>query len=398
MLLGVLYHAVLFGGMPGGGMEPEHGGPAAALLSWLHSFRMPLFFIISGFFCAMMLGKHGLREYLKRRWTRIGAPLLLGVFTIVPLYHAIRGMGGAGSIEGGGVVLEVALVGVPVEARAKSLSEKYLGVYGQLMRLDYLWFLWYLLIFATVVPLTGAVLRRIVPAQRRQAFGQKGEKLVRSIALPAALGAIAGPLLMMTPGTTGWSLGHAAGIFERVPEFVVHLERDMPFYLAFFIAGWVLYRHRAGLPELAQRWLINLIMGIAIYALATRLSDRYAMERDLPHYGLARLGGCLLYAAGSAFTAFGFLGWFQMHLDRPNRLGRYLAETAFWVYMVHQPILAAILRPLSAWRLPWWAQGILASGCTATIALALYELLVRPTLLARLFGPGQGQRRSAPRG
>ena len=35
----------------------------------LHSIRMPLFILISGFFGHMMLGKYGLSRYLaKRRW------------------------------------------------------------------------------------------------------------------------------------------------------------------------------------------------------------------------------------------------------------------------------------------------------------------------------------------
>src|SRR3954465_12574443 len=59
MLLGVAYHTMLFrvfaGGMPRGPM----GSPGASqwIQGRLHSFRKPLFFLVSGFFGRTMLEK-----------------------------------------------------------------------------------------------------------------------------------------------------------------------------------------------------------------------------------------------------------------------------------------------------------------------------------------------------
>ena len=70
MLLGVVYHALLFP-MIMGGWGPDATGPASAprlLGNWMHSFRMPLFFLIAGFFGRMMLVKYGTAEFLRKRW------------------------------------------------------------------------------------------------------------------------------------------------------------------------------------------------------------------------------------------------------------------------------------------------------------------------------------------
>ena len=77
MLLGVFYHLPI--SFMNGGFGMGFGGrfgesPKAPIDEWLHSFRMPLFFLISGFFANMMLGKYGLQRYLTRRWWRIGHP------------------------------------------------------------------------------------------------------------------------------------------------------------------------------------------------------------------------------------------------------------------------------------------------------------------------------------
>ena len=66
MLLGVVYHSMLFRMMVGGGPPGPMGmgGPSRYLQDWLHSFRMPLFFFISGFFGRMMLEKYGTGDIL----------------------------------------------------------------------------------------------------------------------------------------------------------------------------------------------------------------------------------------------------------------------------------------------------------------------------------------------
>ena len=69
MLLGVFYHLPIAFMAGGFGMGFGFGAsPKTSVDNWLHSFRMPLFFLISGFFANMMLGKYGTKRYLARRW------------------------------------------------------------------------------------------------------------------------------------------------------------------------------------------------------------------------------------------------------------------------------------------------------------------------------------------
>ena len=100
MLLGVFYHAIQFGGMAAGSFGPRSGRSSMLFLEWLHSFRMPLFFLISGFFSAMMLEKYGIWHYLIRRWKRIGLPFVLAMFTVVPLFLSTRSMGPGPGMRG----------------------------------------------------------------------------------------------------------------------------------------------------------------------------------------------------------------------------------------------------------------------------------------------------------
>ena len=55
------------------------------LFSAIHGFRMPLFFVMSGFFSAMLLHRRGRGSLVKHRFHRVFLPLLAGMFTVVPL-------------------------------------------------------------------------------------------------------------------------------------------------------------------------------------------------------------------------------------------------------------------------------------------------------------------------
>jgi len=85
MLLGIVIHALqAYATMC---FQPGSGRPGGIWLAeFIHVWRMPLFFLISGFFCRMMFHRYGPALYLKRRGQRIGIPLLLGLVTVSPLF------------------------------------------------------------------------------------------------------------------------------------------------------------------------------------------------------------------------------------------------------------------------------------------------------------------------
>lgn len=93
MLLGIALHGMI-SFIPGGGggwavQDTQTNALFGVMLAAIHGFRMPLFFLISGFFTMMMLRKRGLATLLKQRFTRIFLPLVLGMFTIIPAVWAV---------------------------------------------------------------------------------------------------------------------------------------------------------------------------------------------------------------------------------------------------------------------------------------------------------------------
>ena len=390
---------------------------------YLHSFRMPLFFIVSGFFCHMMLLKYGPRRYYARRGFRIGVPLLIGMFTFVPLYVLAResfqprpnfpdsprrefaglmaGPPGAGPMRPDDDKAAAAPPGIPPsfpspddddaepdpEPRSPrmrdaadgktSSTEKDrsnadpgplpgrnpgappfdtpafgppggprfgggAGPFGSPGRvsswlfgssvsyftMNHLWFLWYLLVFASITPLI-AWIGQTVPKLARDRMKTWEARALGWPTVPLILGLVSVPALLATGSFFGWSLGMASGIGRAFPDFLWTFEPDMPFYWLYFAAGWWLYRQRESLDRLGRGWWLNLSAGLAFYLAAGGLSQRYQSQLDLPHYALIRVTGYSLYAVGSACSAWGFLGFFERHANRPSIVGRIWRKPPF---------------------------------------------------------------------
>lgn len=95
MLLGIVLHGAM-SFIPGAGafwgVQDSQSSPFyGLLLASIHGWRMPLFFLISGFFTAMLWRKRGLHALLIHRFKRIFLPLLLSMVTIIPMMLVVSG-------------------------------------------------------------------------------------------------------------------------------------------------------------------------------------------------------------------------------------------------------------------------------------------------------------------
>ncbi|HAA48980.1 MAG TPA: hypothetical protein DCE43_04625, partial [Planctomycetaceae bacterium] len=91
MLLGIVLHAAI-SFMPGaeGGWavhDTQQHEAFAVVLSVIHGFRLPLFFMVSGFFTAMLWRRRGLNALVVHRCKRILIPCLVGVATVIPMIN-----------------------------------------------------------------------------------------------------------------------------------------------------------------------------------------------------------------------------------------------------------------------------------------------------------------------
>lgn len=92
MLLGVALHAAMsFVPFPWPVRDTQRSDLLVVLIGAVHGFRMPLFFLLSGYFTMLVFSRRGLASLLEQRFLRIFLPLVIATLTIVPLDKAIEG-------------------------------------------------------------------------------------------------------------------------------------------------------------------------------------------------------------------------------------------------------------------------------------------------------------------
>ena len=90
MLLGIVLHGALSffpSFWPTQDNTSSYAGPYDELLHAIHGFRMPLFFLLSGFFTSMLWRRRGMGSLVEQRLRRVALPLAIGFVTIVPLMN-----------------------------------------------------------------------------------------------------------------------------------------------------------------------------------------------------------------------------------------------------------------------------------------------------------------------
>src|SRR5258706_2777142 len=90
MLLGIVLHSATFYlaappphvPIP---TDPHTSLVMDAIFDLIHSFRMPTFFVLAGFFTALLVEKRGVAGAYRNRLARVAAPFAAGLFSIPPL-------------------------------------------------------------------------------------------------------------------------------------------------------------------------------------------------------------------------------------------------------------------------------------------------------------------------
>ena len=222
LLMGVLLHVLMLFLEPFDGSEPRLG--ASIIFIWIHTWRMPLFMILAGFFTVLSLKKRDVGNYALNRLIRLGVPLLI-LWAVIPAVDE-----GSKDIFTLPELISWLLYDVPFT-----------------LRLDHLWFLYYLLIFYGVMLL----LKRITPnAFNRITDYELSFFRVFVFWLPI--------LILLSPlnKPTG-------GIFGDIPTTFGEVKLgSMLFMAAFFLIGMQIQKSARFLEQLQQRrfWLPSLIL------------------------------------------------------------------------------------------------------------------------------------------
>jgi peptidoglycan/LPS O-acetylase OafA/YrhL len=86
------------------------------------------------------------------------------------------------------------------------------------------------------------------------------------------------------------------------------------------------------------------------------------------------------------------IGVFKRLFNRPSKTVRYLADSSYWLYLIHLPIV--IWLQIAFAEIPWhWGVKLTLISCiTIAVSLLLYDLLVRASVIGQVLNGGRKAR------
>ncbi|MDR6943593.1 acyltransferase family protein [Mucilaginibacter pocheonensis] len=325
-------------------------------VGFLHLFRMPLLFFISGTVSYYMMQRRSALSFIKLRFTRLFIPLLVGIFIIVPpqIYMERLAHGFTGNYWD----------------FYKTVFEFVPYPQGGSFSWHHLWFIAYLFIYDLVFApffmwMISDKSKGVKQALHRLSKG----KLVYLLAIPSII----------------WY----ALLSKKLPETadLVHDGCYFVYWLFFVLAGFICILVPSLMDSLQRnrRFAIGvgfvfLLMNYYVWLNDARLP--MIPESIWPFFSVAMRP---VIAWG---WMLGFIGYGKQYLNRPHRSLNYLNQAVYPFYILHQTVIVILAYYITK------AAGdtvimkyIYTVGVTLFITMGIYHLFIKPyPVIGFLFG------------
>ncbi|MBI5496444.1 MAG: acyltransferase family protein [Deltaproteobacteria bacterium] len=322
----------------------------------IHMFRMPAFFLVAGFFAALLIRQRGAAGMLRHRVQRVLFPLLVFWFPCQLGNTLATSWARTGALEQGWSTLA---------GYAPWAGLRVPGALG------HLWFLVDLFLMCAVAAgvhrLAGGsrALRVVTWVVAETVRARRGVLL---LAVPTAAVLVFEPFaVIVDPGT--W-----------LPDGLSQLANG-----GFFLVGACVESHRDLLEVLAARAGRLLATGAALLACnlllllwqvdgASSVSMTGATRLDAPQVLAAAVGALAMWQ-----VVLGLVGFFHRRFASPRPAWRYLSDASYWVYLSHHPVSIAWAGALGAWNAWALLKCVATVTLTTAVSLASYHRWVRST-------------------
>ncbi len=348
MLLGVPFHvSLIYSSQKWTVNSPTDSLWLTLFNEFIHSFRMQVFFVISGYFSYMLYVRYQPLRWLKVRMERVGIPFLAAI----------------------------PLITLPQFFMLKNLSDKFpdwpqLSLYQRYNTLvweliSHLWFLLVLLLLTA----SGMVLFAVVKKyhQRLSRLTLTWPRIFLALAVCICCwGVLRRVLLWQVPGLLSDGLFNIA-VMQSL------------FYLPFFLLGAIAWVNPQAKPLFVHPnpaiWIGALLVFIA-YHLNQQYSSGDGWLYELDAFISMAMGLCMLNICFS-------LG--HRYLNNASSKVMYLVNASLFIYLVHHPLtlmFGLFLMPHIENNTLGFFTGLI---CVFGISFLLYEIHLRIPLLRFLF-------------
>ena len=332
--------------------DPNKSMTMSALALFPHMFRMPLFFLIAGFFSCLLLDKRGVAGFIKHRSIRILAPFivflpLVGIGIYFGLVWAMSHVDNAPPFFD--------TIAVILNNKETPEAKDFI------FRTGHLWFLYNLFMFCCVAALFWN--------SRSALFTWLQNRL------SARLLVFLLPLLLIP------SLSTVISPYPAPERFYPELW-SFGFFGIFYVLGFLVYRRIDVIDQLFKFVPLMAIISVIAYSyFFTKIYDtRLSNEMVLAYkFSWALLYLAVIESFVAVYMTLTCLVLAKLFLNRRNKWLSMFAHSSYWVYIVHLPVLLMIQYALIDLDLGPWTKFSISSSLTLLVGYMSYLAFVRNT-------------------
>lgn len=326
------------------------------LFHFIHSFRMPTFFVLAGFFTSLLIEKRGVWGTYKNRGARVLAPLLAGVVTVLPF---------------AGLFMMDFMLGVrfgvhdllPDRALINKLGREMVdaGVPVDQPSLAHLWFLYYLCYFYLLIPACQFLVRCSLPVEHG---------VRKLLASPLSL-----VLLGLLTAATLWPFRGG-----QVHEGFLFLKPHLPsliYYGSFFVFGYVFHFYRDFLQSFVRYVPWCAVLAFILFPLSLYVTY-LEHSAAVPSFG-NHLAAVLVHGLCTWTLIALFIGGALRFFDYESPWILYTSQSAYWVFLVHLPVVCFAGWWMVQYDLPAVVKFLCVTGFTTVVCFFTYHYWVQKT-------------------
>jgi len=372
MILGVIFHTSLVYYVTDSGVgwavrDSQQSTVFNGIIHWIHIFRMPVFFIVAGFFTALLIKRNGKSLLLRDRFQRVMVPLAL----FWPIMNML--------CDEGLYASKLLMQGEAYQWRGLEQS-----LFNSTTT-HHLWFLYFLSIFyfLTVVLIQLSKQFGVFDYFIRNMF--IGNKLNRNnlnhkIEKFSTYWKFV-PLLFAVPAAIcNYSLGeyNVDAPVEWTFKFGI-----FAFYYCYFLLGMVLFVSKNGLQELMSgtKWYLGFIV---LSFVIVNIGYNIEFLRDGKVTGGFTVYGVYAKALSTCSLSLLVFNFYTKFMKFSGPISKYVTDASYWIYLIHFPLTIWISGGLMNVQIGVYSKFLIVVMLTMTASLITYQLFVRSSWLGVL--------------
>lgn len=354
LMLGIPFHAAVIYSLSHEWSiaSPDKSQALTYLADFLHSFRMPGFFLLAGLFSMMLVDRQGAWPWLKSRLFRLGLPLLSAILLIVPFQIVVQ-------------QLALAVKGTVPASEVPGLIAAQLSRFGEPW-ISHLWFLWVLIAYCIGLALLQALSRGTLRARLEAFVAWVGDNRILSLAAFAAICELA---------------AQAQTLVVDASPYYGNAVINYNLYVVYFGFGALVYASPKLNDLLLRPGPVAALAGVAL-----------VLFSQVPHTDLFTHTLKVMAAIFGALLIVGYISSLaHRHFNRPDGRVRKLVDASFTIYLFHHPVIYVLAALFLMVDLPPVLEFIVIAVTAGLVSYAIHLAVSRSAVLTLLFNGVRGK-------